>query len=122
MITNTLVLLISVYAPQDFQSKRLLWNRLLAANNRWSGEILVMGDFNEVRYESERFGSVFYSNVTNFFNQFISDFIIDVSLGGYSFTWTDTVAGKMSKLDRFLILDGLVELYPHFCSSRSVFV
>nr|GEU98560.1 RNA-directed DNA polymerase, eukaryota, reverse transcriptase zinc-binding domain protein [Tanacetum cinerariifolium] len=37
----------------------------------------------------------------------------DISLGGYSFTWAHKSASKMSKLDRFLIFEGLMELFPY---------
>ncbi|GJZ67194.1 RNA-directed DNA polymerase, eukaryota [Tanacetum coccineum] len=38
----------------------------------WDGETVVMGDFNEVRYEHERFGSIFNSHGAKAFNNFIS--------------------------------------------------
>lgn len=70
------------------------------AVSSWSGEVIVMGDFNEVKFDSERFVSIFHSQAGDCFNQFIldSNLIIDVALGGYSFTWTDKYAEKMSKL------------------------
>ncbi|GJT71104.1 hypothetical protein Tco_1030390 [Tanacetum coccineum] len=33
--------------------------------------------------------------------------------GGYSFTWLDKHASKISKLDRFLLSDGLLDLFPN---------
>nr|GFC08016.1 hypothetical protein [Tanacetum cinerariifolium] len=48
--------------------------------NRWDGETIIMGDFNEVR----------------------SAGLIEVKMEGYSFTWSLPSASKMSKLDRFL--------------------
>nr|GEV25673.1 RNA-directed DNA polymerase, eukaryota, reverse transcriptase zinc-binding domain protein [Tanacetum cinerariifolium] len=38
----------------------------------WKGEVIVMGDFNEVRNKNERFGSVFNVQGANAFNSFIS--------------------------------------------------
>ena len=32
-------------------------------------------------------------------------------MGGYSFTWTDKWAGKMSKLDRFLVSESFLESF-----------
>lgn len=73
-----------------------------------------MGDFNEVHYESERFGSIFHRNLANIFNNFIFQTgLVDNPLGGYSFTWSDKSAGEMSKPDRFLILEGLLSLFPN---------
>ncbi|GJX40419.1 RNA-directed DNA polymerase, eukaryota, reverse transcriptase zinc-binding domain protein, partial [Tanacetum coccineum] len=45
------------------------------------GEIVVMGDFNEVRDASERFGTVFHEHTAHDFNQFIHDSdLVDVPL------------------------------------------
>nr|GEX26692.1 hypothetical protein [Tanacetum cinerariifolium] len=41
--------------------------------SRWKGEVLVTGDFNEVRFERERLGSVFNVREANEFNSFISN-------------------------------------------------
>ncbi|GJV11444.1 RNA-directed DNA polymerase, eukaryota [Tanacetum coccineum] len=47
--TASKLLVISVYAPQDMSEKRDLWVYLSSMINRWDGETVVMGDFNEVR-------------------------------------------------------------------------
>ncbi|GJU27859.1 RNA-directed DNA polymerase, eukaryota [Tanacetum coccineum] len=72
-------LIISVYAPQEFSEKRMLWYYLNHVLDNWSGETIIMGDFNEVRG------------------------LVEVSLGGCAFTWCHKSGNKMSKLDRFLI-------------------
>ncbi|GKG39743.1 hypothetical protein Tco_0463888, partial [Tanacetum coccineum] len=38
----------------------------------WDGETVILGDFNEVRMEKERFGSSFNIQGANAFNNFIS--------------------------------------------------
>ncbi|GJW07863.1 RNA-directed DNA polymerase, eukaryota, reverse transcriptase zinc-binding domain protein [Tanacetum coccineum] len=50
------VLFIAVYAPHDVKEKIMLWDYLTSKISRWNGEVVVMGDFNEVRYSSDRFG------------------------------------------------------------------
>nr|GEX71249.1 RNA-directed DNA polymerase, eukaryota [Tanacetum cinerariifolium] len=50
--------------------------------NRWKGETMVLGDFNEVKME------------------------------GYSFTWSHPSATKMSKLNRFLVSEGIILTFP----------
>ncbi|GKD61860.1 RNA-directed DNA polymerase, eukaryota [Tanacetum coccineum] len=81
--------------------------------NRWHGEVIIMGDFNEVRIPSERIGSNFNKRGAAMFNSFIeSSCLIDIPLGGYSFTWALKDAGKMSKLDRFLVLEGILCQFP----------
>ena len=110
--SNTPVMFISVYAPQPLVEKRRLWNSLLVRIRSWDAPVVVMGDFNEVREAAERYGSVFHQNQADIFNDFIiSAELVDISMGGYSFTWTDKWAGKMSKLDRFLVSESFLEAF-----------
>ncbi|GJU30003.1 RNA-directed DNA polymerase, eukaryota [Tanacetum coccineum] len=66
------LLIISIYAPQELSEKRMLWDYLRLAICNWDGDVVTMGDFNEVRDCSERFGSVFNKQVAKFFNDFIA--------------------------------------------------
>ncbi|GJR54472.1 RNA-directed DNA polymerase, eukaryota, partial [Tanacetum coccineum] len=96
----------------DLSAKRSLWSYILGLINQWHGEVVIMGDFNEVRFASERYGTIFHASHADIFNLFITDsHLIDVPLGGYSFTWSNKHASKMSKLDRFLISEGLFDLF-----------
>ncbi|GJS28973.1 RNA-directed DNA polymerase, eukaryota, reverse transcriptase zinc-binding domain protein [Tanacetum coccineum] len=79
-----------------------------------NGEVIIMGDFNEVRKKAKRFGSVFNVQGADAFNMFISNAgLEEVPLGGYSYTWVHKSATKMSKLDRFLISKSLLSLCPN---------
>ncbi|GJT56111.1 RNA-directed DNA polymerase, eukaryota, partial [Tanacetum coccineum] len=72
-----------------------------------------MGDFNDVRTMDERLGSSFNASSARCFDRFIvSSGLVDVKLEGYSFTWSHPSASKMSKLDRFLVTEGIISLYP----------
>ncbi|GJW39205.1 RNA-directed DNA polymerase, eukaryota, reverse transcriptase zinc-binding domain protein [Tanacetum coccineum] len=44
-------------------------------------------------------------------NYVVVEELIDIPLGGYSFTWMDKVASKMSKLDRFLVFESFLDLF-----------
>ncbi|GJZ47836.1 RNA-directed DNA polymerase, eukaryota [Tanacetum coccineum] len=111
--STTKLLIISIYAPQDLNERRLLWDFLHHLIESWDGEYMLMGDFNEVRFDYERFGSLFNSLGAIAFNNFITMAgLIDLPLEGYSFTWSHKTASKMSKLDRFLISEGLLSLFP----------
>nr|GEW62838.1 RNA-directed DNA polymerase, eukaryota [Tanacetum cinerariifolium] len=108
------LLFISVYSPQALPLKRALWTFFTDTIHQWSGEVVVMGDFNEVRYVSERFGSVFHAPNAAKFNAFIvNSHMHDIPLGGYSFTWSEKYATKMSKLDCFLVSQGFLDLFPN---------
>ncbi|GJQ94801.1 RNA-directed DNA polymerase, eukaryota [Tanacetum coccineum] len=81
--------------------------------DNWSGETIIMGDFNEVRSKEERYGSIFNDHNASLFNSFISSGgLVEVSLGGCAFTWCHK-GNKMSKLDQFLISEGLMGMCPN---------
>ncbi|GJU80207.1 RNA-directed DNA polymerase, eukaryota [Tanacetum coccineum] len=81
--------------------------------DQWDGESVILGDFNDVKSEQERFGTNFNASSANAFNQFISTAgLVDLPLEGYSFTWAHKLASKMSKLDRFLVTEGLLSVFP----------
>ncbi|GJS81135.1 RNA-directed DNA polymerase, eukaryota [Tanacetum coccineum] len=52
--TSSKLLIISVYAPQELNERRDLWDYLRTLIGRWEGDTVIMGDFNEVRSEHER--------------------------------------------------------------------
>ncbi|GJR37139.1 RNA-directed DNA polymerase, eukaryota [Tanacetum coccineum] len=107
-------LIISVYAPQEISEKIMLWSYLNHVIDSWSGETFIMGDFNEVRSKEERFGTIFNDHNAIAFNSFISSGgLVEVPLGGCAFTWCHKSGSKMSKLDRFLISEGLMGSCPN---------
>nr|GFA51529.1 nucleotide-binding alpha-beta plait domain-containing protein [Tanacetum cinerariifolium] len=82
------LMIVVVYAPQEASEKRMLWDYLPHVSDQWDGEIVMMGDFNEVRYKSERFGSNFKAHAADIFNSFIYNAgLNEVHLGGSAFTW-----------------------------------
>ncbi|GJV48218.1 RNA-directed DNA polymerase, eukaryota [Tanacetum coccineum] len=114
LANQTRMLIVSVYAPQAVSLKRTLWSYLSSLINRWNGECIVLGDFNEVRRKEERWGSTFNVYGARDFNHFITSAgLVEVQLEGYSYTWAHPSASKMSKLDRFLVSDGFLSLFPH---------
>ncbi|GKC38702.1 hypothetical protein Tco_1051086, partial [Tanacetum coccineum] len=52
--------------------KKVLWDYLHFIIDNWAGEVVIMGDFNEVRTQDERFGSIFNIQGAAIFNSFIS--------------------------------------------------
>nr|GEY59203.1 RNA-directed DNA polymerase, eukaryota [Tanacetum cinerariifolium] len=109
------LLIISVYAPREFSETKMLWDYLGQVITKWNGDVIVMGDFNEVRYKNERYGSVFHAHGVDAFNSFISNANLqDIPLGGCAFTWCHKSASKMSKLDRFHMSEGLLSANPKF--------
>nr|GEZ85850.1 RNA-directed DNA polymerase, eukaryota [Tanacetum cinerariifolium] len=76
--SNSKILFVVIYAPQQVSYKRILWEYISSLIGRWNGDAILIGDFNE----------------------------------GYTFTWLHPSATKMSKLDRFLVTDGILLLFP----------
>nr|GEV64153.1 hypothetical protein [Tanacetum cinerariifolium] len=97
----------------DVSRKRLLWDYVLTLIDRWNGEVVVMGDFNEVRNIDERRGSCFNLTSARVFDQFISaSGLVDVKMEGYTFTWSHPLGSKLSKLDWFLVSEGIFSIFP----------
>ncbi|GKF26840.1 RNA-directed DNA polymerase, eukaryota, partial [Tanacetum coccineum] len=77
------LLVISVYAPQELSEKKMIWDYLSDVITIWDGEVVSMGDYNEVRDISERFGSVFNRSGAEAFNSFIANAgLVELPLGG----------------------------------------
>nr|GEW07339.1 RNA-directed DNA polymerase, eukaryota, reverse transcriptase zinc-binding domain protein [Tanacetum cinerariifolium] len=75
--------------------------------------VIIMGDFNEVHYKNERFGSVFNVQGAKAFYLFVANSNLDeVLFGGCSYTWCHGFASKMSKLDRFLMSERFLRECP----------
>ncbi|GJR55448.1 RNA-directed DNA polymerase, eukaryota [Tanacetum coccineum] len=101
----------------DSEMSRGLLRKIFYQANRPRHDSIVMGDFNKVRSEEERLGSSFNVSGANEFNAFIANSgLIDLHLEGYSFTWSHPSAQKMSKLDRFLLSEGLLSIFPQILS------
>nr|GEV54457.1 zinc finger, CCHC-type [Tanacetum cinerariifolium] len=90
------LMIVVVYAPQEASEKRMLWDYLTHVSDQWDGEIVMMGDFNEVRYKSERFSSNFKAHDADIFKSFIHNAgLNEVHLGSSAFTWCHKSATKM---------------------------
>nr|GEW98108.1 RNA-directed DNA polymerase, eukaryota [Tanacetum cinerariifolium] len=111
------MLIILIYAPQELSEKRTLWDYLCFTICNWDGDVVTMGDFNEVRDSSGRFDSVFNKQGAKLFNDFIAKAsLTEVPLGGCIFTRCHKMASKMRKLDHFLVSDSLLCNCPRISS------
>ncbi|GJX57153.1 RNA-directed DNA polymerase, eukaryota [Tanacetum coccineum] len=71
MPTGLDIMFIAVYAPQSAVGKIDLWASLSRLIANWDGNVIVMGDFYEVREAGERYGSVFYERQADAFIKLI---------------------------------------------------
>ncbi|GKF71722.1 RNA-directed DNA polymerase, eukaryota [Tanacetum coccineum] len=65
------LMIVIVYAPQEAKEKRMLWDYFAHVLNQWVGKLVMMGDFNDVRYKLDRYGSNFNAHDAEIFNFFI---------------------------------------------------
>lgn len=71
---------------------------------------IVFGDFNVVRSTNERLGLVFCVAQATEFNIFIyKGELVDIHMCGRKFTRVDRDGSKLSRLDRFLISEDLLD-------------
>lgn len=106
--------MINFYAPQEERKKNDLWNFIRNFMSQHQGNYLVFGDFNVVRSSSERIGSIFNHRSVSDFNEFINDCRFwDVPLGGHAFTRISSNGEKLSRLDRFLVSEDLMNIVPN---------
>ncbi|PWA46118.1 RNA-directed DNA polymerase, eukaryota [Artemisia annua] len=99
--------IMNVYAPQDIGQKRLLWTFITDYMSDNVGNYILLGDYNAVRVEGERWGCQFSRREATDFNRFIDRArLLEVPMGGYAFTRLSLDGKKMSKLDRFFISEG----------------
>nr|GFB23922.1 RNA-directed DNA polymerase, eukaryota [Tanacetum cinerariifolium] len=116
--TGQKLLLIMVYTPQVLREKQMLWDYLKCEIGIWKGEVVIMGDFNEVRCKSDRFGSEYNEQGAQLFNSFILDSgLMEINLDGCHYTWCHKSASKMSKLDRFLVSENLLISCPYITAT-----
>lgn len=99
--------LINVYAPCELGDRVDLWDRVLQVIHRNPDcTICVAGDFNSVRFASERVGrrkSVCRRELDSFDGFIRSSRLIDLPLHGRLFTWYRPDGSCKSRLDRILV-------------------
>ncbi|GKB21975.1 RNA-directed DNA polymerase, eukaryota, reverse transcriptase zinc-binding domain protein [Tanacetum coccineum] len=105
--------MVNIYGPQDQVSKLALWNRLQDFMHHHNGSYIMFEDMNTVRNDQERVGSIFNNIEADYFNFFIdATSLVDLPIRGRCFTWMNKAGTKLSKLDRFLILEDVIDLLP----------
>nr|GEV08879.1 RNA-directed DNA polymerase, eukaryota [Tanacetum cinerariifolium] len=107
-------LMIEVYAPQDLKKKITLWNTISNLILSHQEMAIVLSDFNEVRCQNERLGTVFCNKGAKLFNDFIYNCdLVDLPMGGRKFTRMNKYGTKLSKIDRILVTQHFVSMWPN---------
>ena len=93
-----------VYGPNLVRDRWLLWEELFGLSSWWNIPWCVGGDFNVVRFPSERAGSTIFTATMRDFSDFIYEQgLIDIPLEGGIFTWSNSSEVELkARSDRFL--------------------
>ncbi|GAU42970.1 hypothetical protein TSUD_188430 [Trifolium subterraneum] len=110
---DTLVYFVNIYFACSLAGKRKLWRDLIDFKLlNTPGEWCLGGDFNSITKVSKRSGSSNGSSnkERTEFAQFIDAMeLVDIPVFGKKFTWSNSDNSAMSRLDRFLLSEGLIE-------------
>jgi hypothetical protein len=103
-----------MYGPNRDDVRTDLWDELLGVRLQWSLPWCVFGDFNVVRFPSERRGCTRVSSTMEEFSDFIDgQTLVDLPLKGGKYTWCNGSANpSMSRIDRVLVSSDWEEHYP----------
>jgi hypothetical protein len=106
-----------VYGPNRDNDRLMLWEELRGLMDRWEVTWCMGGDFNAIRFPSERLGSVRYVASMEAFSQFIFDKgLLDIPMMGGLFSWSNGLS--WSRIDRFLLSSGWEERFPDVVQRR----
>ncbi|XP_050281855.1 uncharacterized protein LOC126722746 [Quercus robur] len=99
---------------------RLLWEELCGLDSWWSVSWCVGGDFNVVRFPSERLGSNSFTTAMPELSNFILEQgLNDLPLQGGTFTWSnDREVALKARLDRFLFSADWEDKFPTVSQRR----
>jgi len=106
-----------VYGPNDDRDRRDLWVELDGLMSCWDLPWCIGGDFNVVRFPSERSGNASFSAAMEEFSDFIfMHNLVDLPLQDGQFTWSNN--HTWSRIDRFLVSVEWEECFPEVTHRR----
>ena len=103
-----------VYGPNDNNLRGQMWDELIGIQQLWEVPWCYIGDFNIVRFPSERLGGLRLTSAMENFSEFIEELsLIDLPLEGGSYTWSSgSDQPSMSRIDRVLISNDWEDHFP----------
>ncbi|KAL4602692.1 hypothetical protein ACB092_10G072500 [Castanea dentata] len=102
-----------VYGPNLNKRRRKMWKKLTGLISWWDLSWCLGGDFNIIRFPSERLGAASCTRAMYGFSDFISlHELMDIPMDGGLYTWSNT--SSTSRIDRFLFSPLLADHYTMF--------
>ncbi|KAK9988965.1 hypothetical protein SO802_029204 [Lithocarpus litseifolius] len=103
-----------VYGPNDNDVRGHMWDELAGTHQVWRTPWCCFGDFNIVRFPSERRGETRLTLAMEKFSEFVVDMnLVDLPLEGGSFTWSSgSDLPAMSRIGRALVSPDWEDHFP----------
>ena len=110
---------VNVYAACNLRAKITLWEDLSSFRRTYQNMVgCFCGDFNVVRREDERKGigrGTSQRKEMSGFNDFIdTNCLVDIPTVGKKFTWFKPNGTAKSRLDRFLVSEEWIQIWPFY--------
>ena len=104
-----------IYGLNDNNLRGQMWDELIGIQQLWDVPWCYIGDFNVVRFPSERLGGLRLTLAMENFFEFIEELnLIDLPLEEGSYTWSSgSNQPSMSKIDRVLVSHDWEDHYPN---------
>lgn len=105
----------AVYGPNCPITRPALWAELNFMRSLCALPWVLAGDFNTIRFQSEkRGGSDVTRSMTDFSDFIESNTLVDLPLQGVLFTWTNCQTPPiMTRIDRILVSQDWLDVYPN---------
>ena len=117
LVTNLKWAFTGVYGPNLNKKRRNMWEELTGLISWWDLLWCLGGDFNIIRFPSERLGAASYTRAMCRFSDFISFHgLMDIPLEGGLYTLSNTFSS--SRIDRFLVFLLLADHFTQFSQKR----
>ncbi|GKV38651.1 hypothetical protein SLEP1_g46541 [Rubroshorea leprosula] len=108
--------IVNVYASCNRNERLETWTELLKLIEEGENCWCIAGDFNSVRSADERRGRSEHPNYGEDLNEFIEIAgLVDLPLTRRKFTWYRSDGSAKSRLDRFLLSDGMINFWGDCC-------
>ena len=104
-----------VYGPNDNNLRGQMLDELIGIQQLWEVPWCYIGDFNIVRFPSERLGGLRLTPTMENFSEFIQELsLIDLPLEGGNYTWSSgSDQPSMSRIDRVLVFHDWEDYFPN---------
>ncbi|XP_028098101.1 uncharacterized protein LOC114297823 [Camellia sinensis] len=105
--------IVNLYAPNEVGARRKFWESLSKLKNEFPKPWCVCGDFNQIRFMSERKGCSRRDRGMSDLNEFIEKCEVnDLPLLGKKFTWCNSAVGeRWSRIDTVLVDPNWLEVF-----------